>query len=104
MFYGMKVIVGSFLIDPDKNASASSSKDGSKMSAPALAGTTSMSPFSLRSCQKSSGRMTPSEGSDDHPSFGGRGNSYMLHSQGMPVMPSRLPTDWRGVYYKDAIY
>jgi len=100
MFDGKQVIVGSFLIDPEKNLCASSSMDnsGSKMLPPVLAGTTLISPVPLRSCQESSGRMTPREGSDDHPSFGGRGSSYVFHSQGMPIMPSRLPQDWRGAY------
>ncbi|ONK59713.1 uncharacterized protein A4U43_C08F9600 [Asparagus officinalis] len=94
----VQVIVGSFLIDPGKNTSASSSmvNAGSKMSAPVLAGSTSTSPAPLRTFQDSLGRMTPSEGSDDNPSFGGHGNSYMFHSQGMSIAPSRLPADWRG--------
>lgn len=97
---GNQVIVGSFMIDPDKIVNASPSMDDSrsKFSMPVQVGTTLMSPVSLGSCQESSGRVTPSEGSDDHPSFGGMGSNYMFHSQAMPVMPSRLPTDWRGAY------
>ncbi|XVF31047.1 hypothetical protein REPUB_Repub16aG0111800 [Reevesia pubescens] len=86
----VQVIVGAFMIDNKKDASAGAKADASGSKLPSPFGGTSVSNVGFHSAFETSGR-NPIGGNDDHQSFGG--SHFMMQPRGMH-MASR-PTDWR---------
>ncbi|XVF57174.1 hypothetical protein PTKIN_Ptkin06aG0182700 [Pterospermum kingtungense] len=85
----VQVIVGTFMTDNKKDASAGAKGDASGSKLPSPVGGTSVPNVGFHSAFETSGR-NPIGGNEDHQSFGGH---FMMQTRGMHMAPRT--TDWR---------